>query len=299
MSKVYAPGLIIHAMFILGACGPKIARKNLVEPSEIENRASTGNSADGRSIYSRDESYKQNPEMWLGKVAFARKGGASCRDTWLISWEGAIFGPMNADKSYVLKEIPMVAGFKTTTRSAPELRASAIVNQRIAAKVDALSYLSAELSGKSIYEIVVTDITAQRIETTPQWEDAKSKYRQDERSRIDAADVCAVFTVSGFTHKTIVKKLYTTTSVRASGGYAGINVDGSYYNESRDYRLDHLFQLSVDYLRAPPADIPQDLAAKLATEELTVIRDEGDRTRQQQRQQQMQQQQQQQLQQQH
>lgn len=244
--KNRARARVIPAAFLLTACGPSF--KDLKPtPLPSVNEVKTSFKLLDEVFYSTDDTFKASPQDWLGRVAVVRKSGnGTCDENGQLRWEATYVrgtAVPNEPLGYPL-------GDKMTD---PELRAKSIITYDIAAEVTALSYLSNTLNANVAAEIVLTDFITQRVAVNQKFEDAVSAFKAAHKTDLmDNADVCYVIAVSGYSHKTLTKKLHTKISDKANAGYSGVNINGSFYSSNDSYTLDHLFELSPVVLKRMP-----------------------------------------------
>lgn len=246
-SKSLVPCLpIVLVATLVSGCGVKLQDK---KPSSPTGVMQTLERSPERRLYSADDTYKSNPEYWLGRVGVARKQGGTCSDQAAVQVEWQTkpvrYVPTDGSPTDPSSHLGYKLGVKNTES---ELRGSEIITRQLAASLRALDYLSAHFQGEMVFEVILTDVANQRIEPSSEYEVAIDAWKEANGSLIENEDICWIFVVEGYTHKTLVRKGYTKFEGQAKGGYAGIQVEGSYYEGQDTYTLDHLFGLSVGIL---------------------------------------------------
>jgi hypothetical protein len=251
----------VAALAALAGCGGlKLKSANVPEgknllpqtPSDIQ-------------VFSTDDTYKFTPEFWLGSVGVIRKKDSVCANVAGATFEWSEFTARN-DPAPVVGAPPVPApapvlnsadDFASTLgyplspkRTEPELRVQSIVTRSVAANTSALSFFSADLSGETVAEIVLTDIAVQRAKPSKEFDKAIATFKTIHAGDlVNANDVCYLFIVAGYTEKTLLRKYHTKTTAKAAGGYSGVSVGGSYFASDQDYKMDYVFGLSVKVIK--------------------------------------------------
>jgi hypothetical protein len=234
------------------ACGPSFKDLRPTPTPTINELKSKFQLLD-EVFYSTDDTFKASPQDWLGRVAVVRKSSkGTCEDNGQLQWE-----PTYIRTSAPVTTTPSLGYAFGDKMTDPELRAKSIVTFDMATQVAALSFLTNTLTANVIAEIVLTDFVTQRIVPSQDFENAITAFRAARKADLfDNPEVCYVIAVSGYSHKTLTKKLHTKVSDTVKGGYSGINLNGNFYSSDDSYTLDHLFELSPTVLKRLPSRTP-------------------------------------------
>jgi hypothetical protein len=245
------------------ACGSGVKLKD----SNVPQGAALPETPSDIQVFSTDDTFKFTPEYWLGSVGVVRKAGGQCGDMrgakfeWTditmrndppegggsASGSGTTTPPTNPDDFAQTLGYPL-----SPKRTEPELRLQSIVTRQVAAQTSALTFFAADLSTDVVAEIALTDIAVQRAKPTRQFDLAVKALKDGHKSDlIEAADVCYMFVVMGYTEKTLLRKYHSKTTAKSGGGFSGVSVAGSYYASDQDYKFDYIFGLSVRVLKRP------------------------------------------------
>jgi hypothetical protein len=188
-------------------------------------------------VETSDDTYAGDPSLFLGKFLAVRRENDKCPDTFL---------------SGTLEPLPARAiGLNVTAPSKPDIRRSILVDQKTAAEISVLSYLSASLTHDQVASVTVTDLRSQRIVDDEVYRRALRDAKKTFASYYSAKSICYLLIVEGVSHKAILTKSYVKLDTQGQGGFYGINVGGSYYSTSEDFEKIDRFGLSLAVLRRP------------------------------------------------
>lgn len=261
--RIGRASLVVALAFAEAACGGGVQLADVQSRIPSQEQMSTTGSAVASSdtgVLSFDPTFAAAPELWLGQVGVARSSAGTCAQLNGASFEWLADSVMGTSSpspggTMTVEDFLAQLGYPTGPRSGPEVRVRAVVDQRAAANAQALSFFSSELSAQRIAEVVLTQVSTRRIPNTPAFQTAITAFQARNAPIMTDPSVCYVFVVMGYAHLTLLRRYYTQTTAEAGGGYAGVQVGGSYYATSEDYRFDNIFGLSVRVLRRP-AGVP-------------------------------------------
>lgn len=149
--------------------------------------------------------------------------------------------------------IPHTVNEKSKTLQ-PLLRSSLIVDQKLAASVSFLSYLSAELSADSSFSVIVMDQATGTIDMQDAaWEGNVKNWMVKHKDLMDDPEICYLFAVTAFIQKNIVRKKFKKFTGSAKGGGWGVNINGELSTSTDEYSLDTKFGLTPIVLKRPGA----------------------------------------------
>ena len=150
----------------------------------------------------------------------------------------------------------------------PVMRESIVVDQKLSASVDFLSYLSASMDAESFYSVIVFDQASGLIDTQDsEWSKNVQTWIANNQQDMNDADVCYLFVITGFIQKNIVKRKYKKFDGKVKGGAYGLNVNGELATSTEDNSLDIKFGLTPAIIKRPStatAPASEDTARMLA-----------------------------------
>lgn len=183
-----------------------------------------------------DPTFAANPTLLLGQVAIVQRASATdpCPTAWQNQFEWY---------QTPMRNVPM------TPQAVPELRGSTTVTSEGAASVDALSFISAEIGANEVASVIITDVDVRRISDSDdgggrQYEAARTAFWDANPTLRTNPRICTVMVVAGMLHTTVAYREYSEATASASGGYAGVQVNGHFYASNEQFRLTRVFGLS-------------------------------------------------------
>lgn len=194
------------------------------------------------TAYIDADPYIANPYALLGMVLQIRKINGQC--------------PENlSDPNYQFEFTPFPIQRKVDELSklaSPKLRSSIVVDQKLAANVSFLSYLSAELSNDNFFSLMIFDQAAGVIDQhDADWPACVRQWKQDNQDLLNDPEICYLFAISGFVQKNIVRKKYNKFKAGAKGGAYGLNIGGELATSTEEYSLDIKFGIKPIVLKRP------------------------------------------------
>lgn len=226
---------LVATLIGLSACGGVKLKKTEASPAGDL----TSKLALQEIPYIRDDTFLGNPRALLGQVVEIRKKSGVCPST--ITGGEVEFSV-----------VPIQDFLEAPDRlSEPAKRSSLIVTQEVAGKVRFLNYLSAELSEKSVFSLLLFDEAVGRVNEQKDWSDAISKWTTAHDDLMKDENVCYLWVVRGFVQKNIIRRKFTKLEGNASGSVYGVNVGGTYYSGEDDYSVDVKYGLSPGILKRP------------------------------------------------
>lgn len=240
MSKLTTYALVC-AFSLLTGCG---IRLRAVDPSKFEVASDLKTSLD--TVYSTDSGYASHPQDWIGRVGIVRatkpqgSNNLSCSAKGTIEWVSDRVGDTSSlDYNPVNQE--------------KKLRFKQVVDQKFAANIDAMKYLTQQLSGNVIFKVLLTQLSTQSALPGQKWRTALDNFQTSKKALyFEPSDICYVFVVGGYVSHVLTREMFRKIEGKTAGGYAGINVNGEYYGTDDQFAMDDLFALSLEILRRPP-----------------------------------------------
>ena len=219
----------------------EVAEKTTI-PSKKE--AATKLKLEERKVYIEADAYIADPYALLGQVIQVRKVNGEC--------------PANFNEAgarYEFTPIPVKRKVNENSKlKKPEIRSSIVVDKNLSANVSFLSYLSAELSEKSVFSVTLLDQAAGLVDTHhDEWSKNIREWKTDNNDLMDDPEICYLFVVTGFIQKNLMRKKYYKFEAGAKGGGFGINVNGELATSTEEYSLDIWFGLEVAVIKRPAA----------------------------------------------
>lgn len=237
--------LTLLSSTLLGGCGLSLKPVAPATPEQLRRDFKL----EEDTIYSPDETFKNQPESWLGRVGVVRKAGADCTTGGRLRWLPAYVRndpatPVNTGED---PRLNYAVDAKVTD---PEIQAQSLITQSSTANISALSAVAANLAVDTAAEVILTSFATQRISPGARFETAYAAYKTAHQADIiNDNTVCYAFVVTGYAHKTLVTKLHTKADASAKGGTSGVNAAGTYMANSTGYTLAHLFALSPTVIK--------------------------------------------------
>ncbi|WP_282126773.1 hypothetical protein [Marinifilum flexuosum] len=186
--------------------------------------------ADDSLRYIKNDTYNAGPEPLLGKV-FIEKEGESELKRWALSI------PPIIDEKSILRE--------------PIKRMELIIENKVAANVEFLTFLSSNVSNEEIYEVKVIDNAAVRlIDYGDDWEKSLIKWMNSPFNQdiINNSRVKSIGIVTGVVQKFIISKKYKKFEASVKGGAYGVNVGGELYTSTSEYTFETRYGVDLVYL---------------------------------------------------
>jgi hypothetical protein len=177
--------------------------------------------------YVKNDTFVADPTLLLGRVYYERIGSNA-----LIPFHTSIVAAV--DEKSILKS--------------PQTVSELIVDSKISASLDVLSYVSLSLSQDEVYELRVINNTAARlVDKGDQWDQALTKWMKNPlcEQLINNAKVGSISVVTGVVQKYMTSKKYKKFEAGAKGGGWGVNVAGSLYTSSSEFQLDVIYGLDL------------------------------------------------------
>ncbi|WP_205514141.1 hypothetical protein [Longitalea arenae] len=188
------------------------------------------------------DAYASDPFALLGQVFQIRKNN------------GKVPTSLNAG-GFPVELTPYPLPHKVNEKSKtiqPLLRSSLIVDQKLAAGVSFLNYLSAELSADSSFSVIVFDQASGTIDMQDSfWVEGIEKWMVAHKNLMDDPEICYLFAVTAFIQKNIVRKKYKKFTGKTKGGAWGVNINGELSTSTEEYSLDIKFGLTPIVLKRP------------------------------------------------
>jgi hypothetical protein len=180
--------------------------------------------------YIQNNTYSGDPASLLGKI-FYEKIGESELKRWALSITPVI------DEKSVLKE--------------PITRMELIIDNKVAANIEFLTFISSSANSQEVFEIKVIDnAVARLVDSGDNWENCltnwmKSTFNQD---LINHTKVKSIGIVTGVVQKFIISKKYKKFDISAKGGAYGVNVGGELYTSTSQYEFNTCYGVDLVYL---------------------------------------------------
>ncbi|MEM8510199.1 MAG: hypothetical protein AAF717_20365 [Bacteroidota bacterium] len=194
-------------------------------------------------IFIEDDTFIPNPFDALGQVIEIRKSDGECPTDFI-----------GADQHPQFSIIPL-QGFDLSEKlTQPVKRKSILVDKSLSAKISFLNYLQTELDFNSVFNVMVFDQAAGRInQRLPTWNTAISNWKEENKALMEDESICYLLAVTGVIQKNVIRKKYRKFEGKAKGGGWGLNLEGKLHTSNEDYSLDFRFGLSVAVLKRPAA----------------------------------------------
>lgn len=132
--------------------------------------------------------------------------------------------------------------------SAPQTVSELIVDSKVKGKVEALSFLSADLSAEELLEVrVINNASARLVDKGDEWEVAIKKWLNDPlcQTLVNNPSVGTISVVTGAVQKYFTTKKYKKFEAGAKGGGWGVNVEGSLYTSTSQFELSVVYGLDL------------------------------------------------------
>jgi hypothetical protein len=188
--------------------------------------------ADDALRYLKNDSFSAGPASLLGKIFYEKEGEPTLK-RWALSITPKV------DEASVLKE--------------PITRMELIVENKVAANIEFLSFLSSGLSSDEIYEVKVIDNAVVRlVDHGEEWEKCLISWMQSPFNHeiINDPKVKSIGIVTGVVQKFIISKKYKKFDASVKGGAYGVNVGGELYTSTTEYSFDTRYGIDLVYLPA-------------------------------------------------
>lgn len=202
-------------------------------------------------VYISDASSVSDPAMLLGTIlTIRRESSGDCPTDWQdrVKPTGRvrldIHGNPNLRKAVVIGD-----------ESAPELRASLLVNESLAQQLRLLGYLGASFTDTSLYSVVVTDQSKLKLnDSNEDFVAAFAEWASEKADLFNDSSVCWILRVDGVVHKTITRKRFVEGDYGGSVQAFGLRSSGKHYVSTDDYVLDHRIGLKLTVLKSPRSE---------------------------------------------
>ena len=171
----------------------------------------------------------------------------------LIADVSAILGNVYYEKIGSDTLIPFLISIPATIApnsklSAPLVLSELIINSKMKAKAEALSFLSADIAAEEILEVrVINNASARLVNKGDEWEAAITKWLNNPlcQNLINDPSVGTVSVVTGAVQKYLTTKKYKKFEAGAKGGGWGVNVEGSLYTSTSQFELSIVYGLDL------------------------------------------------------
>jgi len=205
--------------------------------------------------YVEAEAFVGNPYSLLGRVLEVRKQNGKIPST----LDDPDFSP-----EFTLFPIAGVKVDESSKIQKPIQRSSIIVNKSISAQVRFLSYLSAELSEKTTFSLMVFDQTMGLVDVNHEsWPKGVIEWKERNQDLLEDPEIAYLYTIIGFVQKNVIRKKYEEFDVGAKGGAYGVNVEGKLHTSTEEYSLDIRFGLTPAVIKRPTATKQQNMQTVL------------------------------------
>ncbi len=177
--------------------------------------------------YLRNDTYVADVSAILGRVYYEKVGS----DT-LVPFYIAVAATVDANSKL----------------SAPQTVSELIVDSKLKVKVEALSFLSADLSAEELLEVrVINNASARVVDKGDEWEAAITKWLNNPlcHSLVNNQSVGTISVVTGAVQKYFTTKKYKKFEAGAKGGGWGVNVEGSLYTSTSQFELSVVYGLDL------------------------------------------------------
>jgi hypothetical protein len=251
---------------ILAGCGIRLPA---TDPSSFQIPSDLQTSLD--VVYSTDPTFAEKPQDWFGRVGVVRAlpdpttHNLTCSTKGKIDWVVDRVGTANA------------LNFNVPGQT-KRIKYKSVVDQKFAAKVDAMKYLTEELDGNIVLKVLLTEVAKQRVTPDEKWQAAQEAFQRAPATNatyFEAKGICYVVTVAGYSYNILTKEKFVKMTSKTGANYAGINVNGEYFNTTEEFALDDVFALSVDILRRPPTMGGSDGVSRTKEERQVTPNDSG------------------------
>ncbi|WNG36848.1 hypothetical protein F0U61_26605 [Archangium violaceum] len=220
-------------------------------------------------MYLDDDSFLAQPSLLLGKILLVHKRA-----------DGTCPALADLASNHQLYEFVDYIGWSEyTPATTPTTTSSVIVNQSLAASVDALSFLSFSGASKEVYSVSRVNQMSQRLDTSKAgYREARNNWLQNNNAYAKDSTACTLLVVEGFVHNVFQSKKFSEMKAGASGVY-GVKVGGEAYSSNDQFESKNLFQLSFGALwrestRGVSTGTPQPPARPVPFDERALQQDE-------------------------
>ncbi len=158
--------------------------------------------------------------------------------------------------------------------TAPQTVSELIVDSKVKAKAEALSFLSADLNIEELLEVrVINNASARVVDKGDAWEKALEKWYNNQRCQklIKDPTVGRILVVTGAVQKYFTTKKYKKFEAGAKGGGWGVNVEGSLYMSTSQFELSVIY--GIDLVTLPEANDVTEFAENIARG--NIVKDAG------------------------
>jgi hypothetical protein len=204
--------------------------------------------------YVKNDTFIADPTLLLGRVYFEKTGSDA-----LIPFHTQI--AVSADDRSLLK--------------APLTVSELIIDSKMSASAEVLSFVSLSVSNDEVYELrVINNAAARAKDSGDPWDLALKKWLDNSLCQrlINDKAVGAISIVTGVVQKYLTSKKYRKFEAGAKGGGWGVNVAGNLYTSSSEFQLDVLYGL--DLVSFPRADDVNQFAENIAKGQRLTTPDE-------------------------
>jgi hypothetical protein len=132
--------------------------------------------------------------------------------------------------------------------SVPQLKSELVIDSKVAAGIEALSFFSAQASANDVLEIRVLDnATARLVVKGKAWDDAVTSWLEHSFTQelINNPQVGTISIVTGVVQKYLTSKKYQKFDASAKGGGWGVNVQGSLYTSTSQFEFIVIYGLDL------------------------------------------------------
>lgn len=233
--------VLVGQVGLLAGCGVTLKAAN---PEQFQLNSDMKTTLD--QVFSTDSTFAPRPQDWIGRVGIVRKitnkdtNNQQCSSKATVEW---VVDRIGIDPSKDLND-------QDTTK---RLTYKSVVDQKFAAKVDAIKIVTGDVDANTVYKVLMTEVAKQRVNPNGGWKDAVPKFQTDKKAVYFVPDdICYVVAVAGYSYRILTREKFLKMSSKTAVSYAGVNVNGDYYNTTEDFALDDVFGLSLEILRRPP-----------------------------------------------
>jgi len=162
---------------------------------------------------------------------------------------GRVFYENKGDKKLKAFALPVNAILdEKSILNAPQVVSELIINNKVKASVDALSFLSISTDGEELVELrIINNAAARATLSGDAWPEALTKWLAHPLciKLVENKNVGMISIVTGVVQKYITSKKYRKFDASAKGGGMGVNAEGSLYTSTSQFELTVLYGLEL------------------------------------------------------
>jgi len=197
-------------------------------------------------LYVQADAFVGNPYALLGSILEIRKTTAECP---------SIFDPTHATIEFSPLKIQGARVDEQSKIKEPIKRQSIMVDQKIAAGVSFLNYLTVELEQESSFSVMVFDQAAGLVNRDDSaWGEGVKAWKNENQDLLNDPSICYIHAIIGFVQKYVIRRKYKKFKAGTKGGAFGVNLNGELFMSSEDYSLDIRYGLQTAILHRPKAE---------------------------------------------